>query len=449
MNTAILSQLLLLENPSIIKLYAEIMNIANYFVLPCFTIALIFEYFSDNNFGEVVKKLLLIVMFMTFFYQFHTQGSKIALKASSELLHKVSPSNLFIKNLSDIKIKTKEKTNSLNLIDKFIVPNLNDLVATLFYVLGKVFLWLLKLIYSTVYHLTYVFSGVSAILYFFNWTKGSLKGSMQASLWCMLLPFVVVSILCLVGNSFQDRASDGEFLVSSIDSIVWLFGITLLLLISPLIAYGIIQGDGPAATGAKVGALLATGATKGVFLATALQNTLKNISNPVSSARTLSSAIPKGLGNILRKPNNTMSSKNSGTQKSNNVNQNNAQSNAKLNDGFNNQSTNSNQASNLVKNNQQQSPVTSTSVNKPMHPSTAHPTNQIKHSKNEGVNNVKATNKAPSSPANQFGSKRSNRPDAYNHSIRANNTNSAARPANTFQKENRPQTARPTGFKPR
>lgn len=456
MSVSILSQLLLLENTSILKLYQEIIQIANYFVLPCFLIALILEYFSDYNFGEVIKKLLLIVMFMSFFYQFHTEGSKIALQAASDLLTKVSPNNLFIKKLSDIKIKTKEKPNSFNLIDKFIVPNLNDFVATLFYVLGKVFLWLLKLIYSTVYHLTYVFSGVSAILYFFSWTKGSLKGSIQASLWCMLLPFVVVSILCLVGNSFEERTSQGDFLVSSIDSIVWLFGITLLLLISPLIAYGIIQGDGPAATGAKVGTLLAQGATKGIFLATTLQNTLSRATrvNPISSA------IPRSLGNIFRRPNTKQNFKSNNGKNSN-------YDNYKKNGA----SRNNNQGSNLENEqlHHKSGSLTSSKETSSIASQNKQPTqlNQIKHSTNEGVNNVKAATKNAQgdnraenraekrSEGINNANERSNRSNAF---INRNKPSSTSRESINFEdgrnaskpsKEIRPQTTRTTDIKPR
>ena len=66
-----------------------------------------------------------------------------------------------------------------NFIQSFAIPNLNDLIATIFSSFSKAFIWLLKLIYSSVYHLTYVFSGITAILYFLGWTKDSLKGTVQ------------------------------------------------------------------------------------------------------------------------------------------------------------------------------------------------------------------------------------------------------------------------------
>ncbi|MBY0515349.1 MAG: hypothetical protein K2P81_00470 [Bacteriovoracaceae bacterium] len=261
MSTNILKEMLLIEDPSVFKLYSEMTSLAGYFVAPLFTIALILEYFGDMNFGMVVKKLVVISIFMGAFYQFHTNAVDLSLETASYTLKKVSPRNLFVKKWYEIKVRTKQD-KGWSFLEKFAVPNLNDLLATAFFLLAKVFIWLLKLIYSTVYHLAYVFSGITAILYFLGWTKDALKGTIQASLWCMLLPFVIVAILSFVGNSFDLSALRGEFVGSQIDTIIWLFGVTLLLLISPLITQGLIKGDGVHSAGAKVGSMLVSSGMK-------------------------------------------------------------------------------------------------------------------------------------------------------------------------------------------
>ena len=56
MRQDILRQMLLIEDPSIFRLYTEMTSIASYFVLPVFLIALCLEYFSDMKFFEVIKK---------------------------------------------------------------------------------------------------------------------------------------------------------------------------------------------------------------------------------------------------------------------------------------------------------------------------------------------------------------------------------------------------------
>lgn len=261
----ILQEMLLIEEPSVFRLYKEMISIATYFIAPVFTIALILEYFGEMDFGGVIKKLLLITVFIGAFYQFHTTATELALDNAAYTLKKVSPRNLFVKKWYHTKVRTTEKRD-WNFIQSIVVPNLNDLLATAFFLLAKVFIWLLKLIYSSVYHLTYVFSGVTAILYFLGWTKDALKGTVQASLWCMIMPFVIVAILALVGNSIDESALGSELIVTKVDTIIWLFGVTLLLLISPLISYGMIKGDGIHSFGTKMGTMVVSSGMKTMAL---------------------------------------------------------------------------------------------------------------------------------------------------------------------------------------
>lgn len=259
--TNILREMLLIDDPSIFRLYQELIKITNYFIAPVFTISLILEFFGEMNFASSVKKLFLVVIFMGAFYNFHSSATAIALDSANKTLRRVSPTNLFIKKWTQSKIKTK-KHKGWNALKDILIPNLNDLIGTSFFVLAKIFIWLLKLIYSSVYHLTYVFAGFTALLYFLGWTKDALKGTVQASIWCMAMPFVIVAILALVGNSIEDSALNGDLVIAKIDTIIWLFGVTLLLLISPLITYGMIRGDGIHSFGSKMGAMVVSSGLK-------------------------------------------------------------------------------------------------------------------------------------------------------------------------------------------
>ncbi len=260
MSINILKDMLLISDPSVFMLYKELIVIAGYFIAPVFTVALVIEFLGEMNFAGVLKKLLIIVVFMGAFYNVHTKAVDISLITASKTLKRISPRNLFVKKWFNVKVKTKKKS-SWSSLEAFAIPNLNDLVATSFFVLSKVFIWLLKLIYSSVYHLTYIFAGFTAIMYFLGWTKDALKGTIQASLWCMILPFVIVAILGLVGNSMHNSAAVGEVAFASINNLVWLFGVTLLLLISPLITYGMIKGDGIHSAGAKMGSMMVSSGT--------------------------------------------------------------------------------------------------------------------------------------------------------------------------------------------
>ena len=76
-----------------------------------------------------------------------------------------------------------------------------------------------------------------------------------------ILPMVVVAILALVGNSFDGDAVS-HAATSSVASIVWLFGVTILLLISPLIVFMMVKGEGMASAGSQIGNLSVVSITR-------------------------------------------------------------------------------------------------------------------------------------------------------------------------------------------
>lgn len=267
-----LEEMLLIEAPSVFRLYEHLNEIAGYFIAPLFLIAVILEFFSDMKFKEVLKKLLFVVLFMNFFYGVHTKGAELSLNVASETLNRVNPDNLFLSRWTEPRVRT-QSDESWGWFKAFAVPNLNDLVGTTLFVVSQVFLWLLKLIYSTVFHLTYVFSGITAILYFLGWTSDALKGTVQASIWCMVFPFVVVAILALVGGAVSEDAMSGELIAGDIDQLIWLFGITLLLLASPMMAYGMVKGDGIHSFGGKLGKVGMMGAGNLALSMTVLSKT--------------------------------------------------------------------------------------------------------------------------------------------------------------------------------
>lgn len=274
MNLAI-KEMLLIEEPTVTILRDELLNVSKWFLIPSFGFALVLEFFGELQFTEVIKKLLLVMVFMGAFYSIHKSGVDLSFKASEEILRKVSPQNIFLRKWTEVKVKTKEDT-SWNLLQKFAIPNVNDLVGTTLFIMSKVFIWILKLIYSTVYHLTYIFAPITAILYFFPITRGSIAGTIQSSLWCMLMPIVLVSIFAIVGNSIQVPAQNGDLAIISIDHILWLFGVTLLLLMTPVLTIGLLRGGGVALSGSAIGMMMTNSAMKVLRSAPAVAGGLKS-----------------------------------------------------------------------------------------------------------------------------------------------------------------------------
>jgi len=247
----VIQDFLLIENHQIFKLYQEFLKISLMLVGPCFLVAICIEFLGGNQFTEVLKKLVIIILFMNFFYSFHKEVTYTGLKLASTTIKKISPNNFFLKGAWSKKVETKYNFKSLLNGSIFYANIVNDIVTEVLYVLCHIFLWLLKLIFSTVYHFTYLFSAVSALLYFFNWTSKSLVGTFQSSLWCTLMPFFVISIFILVSETITFNSLKGETI--SFKELIWLFGVCLLLFMSPLIVFAFVKGEGIASFGAKMG----------------------------------------------------------------------------------------------------------------------------------------------------------------------------------------------------
>lgn len=263
---SIIHEMLLIDDPSILAIKNGMAKISGWFVFPAFIFSLLLEYFGEMKFYEVVKKLILVLVFMTFFYAIHKEGVELSLSGSVELLKEVSPRNLFIKKWTQVKMRTKEdvkKDNSfLKSVENFIVPNFNDYVATIFFVLSKLCLLVVRLVYSTVYHLTYIFAPITALLFFFPVTRGALSGTIISSLWCMLMPFVLVAIFAIIGNSFTSFANNGESIISSLDQVLWFFGLCFLIALSPVFTMGLLKGAGVSMSGTASTMLMLNSGTK-------------------------------------------------------------------------------------------------------------------------------------------------------------------------------------------
>ena len=266
MNSSFIKDILLIQDKSIVLLHRELLSFCGYFVAPFFTVALVLEYLGAMDFGDVVKRLLIAVLVMSSFFYFHKTASDASLDFASDTLKKVSPRNLFMKKWSEKKVRTKLPSGWDYVWLGNSQDNINDLFGTALFLMSKILFIVLKLIYSTVYHLNYVFSGYTALCFFFKWTQGALRGTFLSLGWCVLQPFVLVAILCIVGNSFDQSSLKGEVVGSGVDHMVWLFGVSLLIVATPIITYTLISGGGVQGAGAKLSELVVGAGLKSAAL---------------------------------------------------------------------------------------------------------------------------------------------------------------------------------------
>ena len=254
--TNFVKDMLLIEGSEAGKLYKELSNIAALFIGPMFIGSLCLQFFGEYDFAKVIKKLLVVSVVMTSFYTLHTTSVDLSMKVANKTFKKISPKNVFRKKWYRATLSKKKKIergSTWDYIKEFVTPALNDLIASSFFVTSSIFMSLLKYTYTSVYHLTYIFAGFSALLYFWGITEGALWGMVKSSLWCILLPFVFISILSLIGNNLEIKAASGINMFSEIETIIWLFCVSLMLLMCPLITWKLVNSEGIAASAPQMG----------------------------------------------------------------------------------------------------------------------------------------------------------------------------------------------------
>ncbi len=232
-----MEDILLISEPSIERLFQELIKISKWAILPAFLIAMIKEYAGDFDFLSALKALIISVLFVTYFPSFHKKMTRVSLETATEVLNRISPHNKFFG------VAKNEKENKS--IFETLLGGFEDLVANFFYFLSRIFSFLLKLIYSSVFHLTYIFSGFSAVLYLAGF-RGSIGGMIKSSTWCMALPFILVCIISIVGNAIDFTDSSA---LKGIEKILWLFGVNLLMLIAPAFTFSLIKDANISASG--------------------------------------------------------------------------------------------------------------------------------------------------------------------------------------------------------
>ena len=120
----------------------------------------------------------------------------------------------------------------------------DDPIVMIIFLLSYIAFFLLTQLYSLTYHLTIAMIGLCAVLSIFPITSGSLKGAVKSSLWCVLMPFVVAIILCLIGDSDAFFKTYSGGIVQNLESLIQLLIMTIILLLSPMITSKVMSDSG-------------------------------------------------------------------------------------------------------------------------------------------------------------------------------------------------------------
>jgi hypothetical protein len=265
MTTSLLRDLLFISNPKVLGLSHYLNQTALMFILPAFYIGLIAEYFNNFDFSGVSKRAVIAFLAIRLLTPLHVEAVDQSLKVSSELLKRYSPQNKFLTAYQQAKgesIETGKKGvwGKLTSIVKMLV---DDPIVMIIFLLSYIAFFLLTQLYSLTYHLTIAMIGLCAVLSILPITSGSLKGAVKSSLWCILMPFVVAIILCLIGDSDAFFKTYSGGIVQNLESLIQLFIMTIILLLAPMITSKLMSESGVSQMAENLGQMAAMGALIG------------------------------------------------------------------------------------------------------------------------------------------------------------------------------------------
>jgi hypothetical protein len=245
-SSSLLKSLLFISNPKVLGLSNYLNEAALYFILPAFYIGLISEYFTNFDFKSVAKRAAIAFLVIKLMTPIHVVAVEASLQVSSELVRKYSPQNKFLtayQNARGASVNGEENGvwGKLTSIVKVVV---SDPIVMIIFLLSYIAFFLLTQLYSLTYHLTIAMIGLCAVLSILPITSRSLTGAVKTSLWCMIMPFVVAIVLCLVGDSDAFFKTYTGGIVQNLESLIQLLIMTIILLLTPMITTKIMNDSG-------------------------------------------------------------------------------------------------------------------------------------------------------------------------------------------------------------
>lgn len=257
--SSLLKDLLFISNPKVLGLSNYLNQVALMFVLPAFYIGIISECFNNFDFNGVSKRAVIAFLAIKLLTPIHVVAVDQSLKISSELLKRYSPQNKFLTayqqaKSENVEVGKKGVWGKLTSIVKMLV---DDPIVMIIFLLSYIAFFLLTQLYSLTYHLTIAMIGLCAVLSILPITSGSLKGAVKSSLWCILMPFVVAIILCLIGDSDAFFKTYSGGIVQNLESLIQLLIMTIILLLAPMITSKLMSDSGVSQMAESLGQMAA------------------------------------------------------------------------------------------------------------------------------------------------------------------------------------------------
>lgn len=263
MTTSLLKDLLFISNPKVLGLAEYLNKTALLFIMPAFFIGIITEFFTNFDFKSVAKRAVIAFLAIKLLTPIHIEAVDTSLKISSELIKKYSPQNKFLTAYQTAKGDSQdagtgtEKKGVWTKLTSIVKMLVNDPIVMIIFLLSYIAFFLLTQLYSLTYHLTIAMIGLCAVLSVLPITSRSLVGAVKSSLWCILMPFIVAIILCLIGDSDAFFKTYSGGIVQNLESLIQLFIMTIILLLAPMITSKIMSESGVSHVAESLGQMAA------------------------------------------------------------------------------------------------------------------------------------------------------------------------------------------------
>lgn len=253
----LLKNLLLTENPRIIGLSEYLNQVALLFIVPAFYVGMIIEYFTNFDFQGVAKRAFIAFLAIKLLMPIHIQMVDQSLSVSSTLLSKYSSGNKFLTAYQNASVVTDSSKGIWDRLKGIVAIVTDDSIVVSIFLFSYGAFFLLTQLYGLIYHLTLSFIGLCAVLSIFPITSKSLKGAVYSSLWCVVMPFVVMIVLSLVGDSDAFLKDYTGGIVQNIESLIQLLVMMILLLMTPFLTSKIMNGTGLNSVADNIGQMAA------------------------------------------------------------------------------------------------------------------------------------------------------------------------------------------------
>ena len=267
-------ELLFFESPQIVNVSEYFIRSAQLFIGVVFALSALWEFFTQNRYRELILRTIFSLLVLSSYRPFLEKSLEVTFKISEKIVKDNDPHNYIVKGfrqaqkIASSKIKKREEDSLksshkfIGLWDKLKIMSKviwSDTVSVITWSLVFCTFFMLKVIYSSMLGLLYVFVPLQALLFIFAPTAQAFGGAFKTYLSLILTPMVVAVLLIILGNNLDSVSDLSQYtLTETLEGLIQILLTGILLLFSPSIASGLVSKVGSIVIGGKISQILSS-----------------------------------------------------------------------------------------------------------------------------------------------------------------------------------------------